>query len=280
MKKKVINLAYPEKGDVSFKVNNFPDGDIRVDFEDLDRKSEYHILCRISSFYDFAVLAHTMDVLNRNEVIYSTYISYLLGGRMDRVIDINKSFSLKVYLNVFNAINNHSGAVYVLDPHSEVTDRLFGIANFTGESYFTSKVLDSDYDLIIFPDEGAYNRYTKFGSFMGVSTVVAKKLRSIEDGSIVSYKIDTPDFIENAKNICVIDDLCDGGRTFLLLADYINSVNPDAVKDLYITHSVNDAGLERVANVYDTVFTTNSYKDRISTENVVVCDVFDGYDEW
>ena len=71
----------------------------------------------------------------------------------------------------------------------------------------------------------------------------------------------------------VIDDLCDGGRTFVELSKIIQSVRPGMFVDIYITHAVNEHGLEKLSSCYDNVYITNSFSDVSDFKNVHVKDI-------
>jgi len=59
-------------------------------------------------------------------------------------------------------------------------------------------------------------------------------------------------------NFLVVDDLCDGGGTFIGLGEAIKEINPKARLSLYITHGFFTKGLESLLEYYDRLYTTNS----------------------
>jgi phosphoribosylpyrophosphate synthetase len=59
----------------------------------------------------------------------------------------------------------------------------------------------------------------------------------------------------------LIDDLCDGGMTFKLIADCLKKEVPNREKNIVVTHMVNPKGIETLSANYDNVTFTNSYKD-------------------
>lgn len=59
----------------------------------------------------------------------------------------------------------------------------------------------------------------------------------------------------------MVDDLCDGGGTFIGIAELLRKeLNPKSLT-LAVTHAIQKGGIEKVAKVYDKVVITNSYKD-------------------
>ena len=63
------------------------------------------------------------------------------------------------------------------------------------------------------------------------------------------------------KPIIVLDDLCDGGSTFVELAKTVKAIDPDRKLAIWVTHMVNKLGIERLKKWYDEIYFTNSYKD-------------------
>jgi phosphoribosylpyrophosphate synthetase len=57
-----------------------------------------------------------------------------------------------------------------------------------------------------------------------------------------------------------IIDVGDGGCTFVGIASGLRKLNPTKLR-LLVTHAVNYDGILKVANVYDEVVITNSYKN-------------------
>jgi ribose-phosphate pyrophosphokinase len=95
---------------------------------------------------------------------------------------------------------------------------------------------------------------------MGYSYIKCSKVRDIETGSITSFSIDEISYSKDCDEIVVIDDLCDGGGTFVGIASKLRELKPSKLT-LVVTHAVQKAGIERVAKVYDQVVITNSYKN-------------------
>ncbi|MNQ12726.1 ribose-phosphate pyrophosphokinase [compost metagenome] len=60
------------------------------------------------------------------------------------------------------------------------------------------------------------------------------------------------------ENVLVVDDICDGGRTFTELAKVLKQYDLGSLS-LYITHGIFSAGVEVLTNVFDKVYTMNTY---------------------
>lgn len=267
---KRINLFDKTKSDVWYEIITFPDGEKHVKLEDIDRKESYNIVTRIKSGDDLFILAQVGDILNRAEVYFNITIYYLMSMRMDRVMNWNESFSLKVVANIINSIN--APAVQIFHPHS---DNVFRYIN--NSHAFDVGVIDtlSPYKIIVdryninetafcFPDAGAEKRYGKEQH----NRIVLSKKRDYENkGAIIGMEVvgTNGNLFNNGtftgKNILIQDDLCDGGRTFIEAAKLLKEkYNPERI-GIFVRHLVNNVGLANLAMNFDDVYITNSYYD-------------------
>jgi ribose-phosphate pyrophosphokinase len=62
----------------------------------------------------------------------------------------------------------------------------------------------------------------------------------------------------------IVDDICDGGRTFIELAKVIIAQNQEAKIYLVVTHGIFSAGFSELTNYFDGIYTTNSCQDIIN----------------
>lgn len=98
----VLNLIRPEKSSIKYKVIQFPDGEPHIVLKDIDRKDYLSVICRICNPTDLFILMQVGDILNRQGVLFSLNITYLMSMRMDRVISYDESFSLSIVAQVIN----------------------------------------------------------------------------------------------------------------------------------------------------------------------------------
>jgi hypothetical protein len=130
---------------------------------------------------------------------------------------------------------------------------------------------EPSYDLILFPDASAERRFA--GRIPGIPTLTCVKERDQVTGQIIRHEAPP---IPAGQTVLVVDDLCDGGRTFLEVADFI----PDSKKrDLYVTHGVfSGNAVERLLGAYDRIWVSNSLPSAIAaadaSDRVRVLDVW------
>jgi len=245
-----LNLINKEKGDVSYEIITFPDGEPHIKITDLDRKEDIEVICRIANPTDLFILMQVGNILNRQGIIFTLKIGYLMSMRMDRVMNFGEAYSLEIVASIINSLNARK--VKILEPHSEKTLTLIKRSKGINDN-----ILLGDY-LRVYPDEGAAKRYNA----NPMTDVIFKKKRNLNDGRIISIEPINPDVLyRSAKPIMVIDDLCDGGMTFKLIADCLKKEVPNREKNIVVTHMVNPKGIETLSVNYDNVTFTNSYKD-------------------
>lgn len=91
----ILNLVNKEASSINYSISHFPDGEVQITLDSFSRKDDILVECRITSAEELFILMQVMDILDRQEVTYSVIIYYLMGMRMDRVMDFNRPFTLK-----------------------------------------------------------------------------------------------------------------------------------------------------------------------------------------
>ena len=272
----ILNLINKEKSDIDYSISRFPDGEVQITLGGFSHKDPINVECRITNAEELFILMQVADILNRHEVIWHLNIYYLMSARMDRVMDFNRPYTLKIVSNIIKGLGCHS--IYVLEPHSDMTSFILDSSNlYPGEEYNNFDPSDwnvyRDY-LVVFPDKGAFERYDGNYRKEYMNVVIAEKVRDIDTGVIKSIKILNPEVFENnTKPIMVVDDLCDGGGTFVGIANEIRKYT-DKELNIFVTHMVNPKGIENLSKTFDHVLFTNSYKNWENLpENVTQIDV-------
>lgn len=243
----------------------YPAGEVSIKFED-SRKFEQTELAVIqpekgSIHNDLMSALMWNNVLNNNTYAPAhrqhLIIPYMPGAREDR----GRVFGLEKYTEmVLTMLGNYS--VVVFDPHSKVLEELFdGYGYDIGLKTLSSADLVRQrpwafkgYDYVIAPDEGATERAQSVADVLGVPVVQVKKARDFDTGKITG--LIAPE-IDDTKKYLVVDDLCDGGRTFILLSDNLGL--PKEQIDLYVSHGVFSKGTAELEKKFGRIITTNSY---------------------
>jgi ribose-phosphate pyrophosphokinase len=108
---------------------------------------------------------------------------------------------------------------------------------------------------VVFPDAGAQSRYS---ANLGTGVVVCNKVRDQLTGAITGHDMVCPN-ISAGDRFLIIDDICDGGATFISIAKKLRSLHLDIYIDLFVTHGIFSKGKDiLMTNGINTVYTTNS----------------------
>ena len=238
-------------------INRFPDGQVQVwiapDFYTLDAV----LTCRLTSPEDMHILDQFVSLIPKLPV----RILYLYGSRCDKDTQGDRI----VY-------NQHADLCKYLD-HNDAVLMPHGVLPGHVQEIIPPDPGIDKYDVIVFPDESAKRRFGKF-LFQSQQTVTCSKGRNQITGEIVEYRVPLSEGIKLiGKNVLVVDDICDGGATFKMIADEIRSVVNSM--DLYVVHGIfSKPAAELFLHGYQHVYTTNSYRDWASSEYMTVFDVW------
>lgn len=272
-----LNLINPNESDIKYEVITFNDGQPHIKFQPLDRKAlstdDIAIVCRLATQDQLFILEQAVSVLHRHGLrIHTLIITYLQGMRMDRVMNFEEPFSLELIAARINALS--AERVCIMEPHSSVTMKLINHS----ESISLLKPDTFKNYFIVAPDAGARQRlgeeYKKANPGSAIVGMILRKdlspiafcnkHRDPSTGYIDRLDIDescVEKLKSNSKPIFVVDDLCDGGRTFVLCAEAIRRVLPDAEIAIMVAHMVNPKGIEVLSQNYQRVVITNSFRD-------------------
>ena len=264
-----LNLAYPENSDVKFHINSFPDGQQSVDILENEfsiRDKDIKIYSRIRSFRDIELIICTNQALRQLGVrSVSLYVPFFLGSRSDRKFKEGGTNYLK---NVIAPIINSQNfdCVLTLDPHSDVLEAVLN--NYEKMDNFllvNSALADLGKESVILvsPDGGALKKiYDVAEHFQIPNIVTAIKHRDIATGKITHTEVPLSDerYYTGGKFV-IVDDICDGGRTFTELAKAIKLKVPNAKIYLIVTHGLFTSGFSELNEQFEKIYTTNSYAD-------------------
>lgn len=274
---KTLNLITPAQSDIKYEILIFPDSQPHIKFSTEvgfcpEPGEEVRILTRLSNPTDLLLLLIITDCLRWNFGVkeISLYITYLLGARMDRRMGSGEPLTLRVITDLLNA-QNYSGII-VYDAHSSVTETLLKGCTSKPPHKFLNLVqsgqnfhLGNLPEFVIFPDEGAAKRYGNL--FPGTSPRIhCGKTRDPKTGRLSDPIVPVESL--HGKPSIIVDDLCDGGGTFIQL---YHALKAKGAGDVYlaISHGIFSKGLEPL-KMFKQIFTTNSFKEQDDQDNLKV----------
>ena len=189
------------------------------------------------------------------EVSIHLNMPYIPHARMDRVKNDEDVFTLKYFCEVINSLNFTT--VWVRDAHSNVSLALLNnVKEEPASSYVMKAIMESDAEVLFFPDEGAMKRYS--GSFQ-MPYAFGMKKRDWATGQILGLDIINAEAVKD-KNVLIVDDICSKGGTFYHSAKALKAAGAKSVS-LYITHcesSITVGDLAASDGLVDHVYTTKS----------------------
>ena len=245
---------------INFENFTFSGGEPHIKIQsDFDTNEGVTITHRLNSFNDLGLLCVTVDALRRMNVkIINVFIPYFPAARQDRVMIPGEPLSVKVYADILNAMNLNK--VTVFDAHSEVTPALVNNCEVIPNHKFIAEVLKTigNNVKLISPDGGALKKIYKVSEFLGgIDVVECSKSRDVKTGKLSGFKVYNDDL--NGQDCLIVDDICDGGGTFIGLAEELKKKNAGKLF-LAVSHGIFNKGFEDL-KCFDGIFTTDSFRD-------------------
>lgn len=265
-----IRFAMPGSGlfkDIPFTQWKFPAGEIGVALQDdflkgvsmpADPYKVYiNFQWEFESAEEIALLANLVDAVKSVMPLefkpeLTLTLKYIPYARQDRRVNAGESHALKVFTEQLNALKFEQ--VLVVDPHSDVATALIdNVSVITQDRVIRPLLKTGDFKFVIAPDAGAAKKIYKSTKGLPVEVLVCEKTRDA-NGNITSLHIPATKFTEDDKFI-VIDDICDGGATFLALAQQLNV--PKNQVSLFVTHGIFSRGVDALLGSYGEVISHN-----------------------
>ncbi len=249
------------EGQVLFESFVFSGGEPHIKLKsNLENVTEVTITTRVTSFNDFGMLLCAIDAVKRCGVKnVHVFLPYFPGARQDRVMVAGEPLTVKVYADVLN--NQQLSSITVFDPHSEVTPALLNNCKSIPNHTFIEKVLQKigKEVLLISPDGGALKKIYKVSEYLGgIAVIECSKKRNVKNGKLEGFKVYEEDL--GGKDCLIVDDICDGGGTFMGLAGELKKKNAG---DLYlaVSHGIFNKGVAALNEHFKEIYTTDSFRD-------------------
>lgn len=246
----------------------FPAGEAHTKFE--DRREQEAIEIAILQFEPDSIHDDLFQLAMWNSVVTGTnihtkrvaLIPYFPGARADRGLphgaEVYTEFIYSLMLN----------QVITYDPHSEVyVDLLRNDPALTVTPVYPHEVLalpevavnmPNVYDGVIAPDKGAKPRAGAVAEALGLPLYTATKTRDFKTGKLSGFGMEQT--LPDDQRYLIIDDICDGGGTFVGLANALQESTENIRLDLYVSHGVfSGNALKNLSGVFGRIITTDSY---------------------
>jgi ribose-phosphate pyrophosphokinase len=235
----------------------FPDGTSQVWKlpEEVTNSLNIKVTWNFESEVELMHLASLKTLLSGHCHLHVPYLPY---ARQDKDISNKATFNLHTFAKLLNTLGFN--LVTSVDVHNQMVDRwdktFFPIKNFKNIEVIEIIRKSLEFiqtDALIYPDLGAFHRYNYL---FENKKVLCEKTRNQLTGEITGHRIVDSNGVElkTAKRVMIIDDICDGGATFISIAKMLKEFNSELFIDLYVTHGIfskgkqilHDAGIQNI----------------------------------
>lgn len=205
---------------------------------------------------DIIALAMWADARRRLQLPTRAVIPYLPGARQDR----GSPLGSKVYADIINSAD--LDFVLTLDPHSDVicalVDRL--VIRTPADLHLAvtdkTRMASQGIDCVLAPDAGAARRAFAMAKYLGLPLLQATKHRDPATGYLSGFEV--PSAIAKMRHPLIVDDICDGGGTFIGIADIVRDYGVRSLS-LYVSHGIFSRGADRLSGSFTNVYSTDTH---------------------
>jgi ribose-phosphate pyrophosphokinase len=192
---------------------------------------------------EFIEIAQLKDLLDKQGIPAILKIKYLPYGRQDKEISNDATFGLRSFAKLLNVLNFEG--VLITDPHSllalDLINNSYAIYPHRQIEYL---IFNGYCSLVCYPDKGARTKYEEvYKKEIGKAFIYGEKVRDQLTGNITKYDlIDEIGGRVKGQKVLIIDDICDGGMTFKILAKDLLEAGATEV-NLFVTHGIFSKGV-------------------------------------
>jgi ribose-phosphate pyrophosphokinase len=230
----------------------FPGGEPHANVVDAAAMAggSFLIDARVDSFNTFGLALVANDALRRcGAAEVRLFCPYLPGARQDR----DAPLTAKLYADIINA--GRFDEVIAVDAHSPVMPALLDRCRVVGSSTIVPAAMVAGNEVVVIcPDAGAAKRAEAVADTFRLPVVFARKHRDPGTGRLSGFSCEA--LAPTATGV-VIDDICDGGGTFLGLAEAIGL--PREQLRLWTTHGIYSKGVTALHERFSMIGCTDSF---------------------
>lgn len=187
---------------------------------------------------EFVHLAQLADLLEQYENCeYCTLeLPYLPYARQDKFRNNNETFALRTFAFLINQL--WFDEVKIHDPHSILAIDLIRNSKAIYPTRDVTRYFEGmNCDIVCYPDKGALTKYSEIYDF---PFIYGNKNRVQSTGRILNYEVVGD---ASGKRVLIVDDICDGGATFIFLAKALLEQGAKEVS-LFVTHGIFSQGVQ------------------------------------
>lgn len=199
------------------------------------------------------------NVAHQRQTPFILMLPYLPAARADR----GEPLGARVYADIVKSMNPQQ--IIGIDPHSTYItnyyeDILPGKLTTLNPYPLLQRALkdaghENRYNAVIAPDKGAVPRASTVAKALGIDLYQATKHRDFDTGQILG--IEMTETLPESGNYLIFDDICDGGGTFIGLANATGLHHTQL--GLWVTHGIFSGKAPDLRRYYRHIYTTDSH---------------------
>ena len=238
------------------------------------------VTSRLNSMDDIGMFYAGVDALKRMGFLeIHALVPYFPAARQDRLMVKGEAFTSAIFVKQIAALGLRS--IISVDLHSEVVGGMFAVLDThfvdVPNHEFVNQALthllpietvpvgnpDRRFKLIS-PDAGSNKKMKDVCSFLvgkgkyEFDLVKCDKTRDVATGKITGFDVYAKDL--NGRKCVIVDDICDGGGTFLGLAEKLKEKGAGDIY-LVVTHGIFSKGFKELRKHFKAIYTTDSIRN-------------------
>jgi len=249
----------------------FAGGEVQVRLEKRELGEYVVVWAFLENAEEVMKLLLVNDALRRlqPQVQVELHIPYFPYARQDRVCNEGEALSVRVMADLINGLGADSVTLY--DPHSDVVGALVNRAKIVPQEALLQELAPMIMErglALVAPDAGAEKKTLKFAQTLpqAVDVVYGSKVRDTKTGAITGTSVRGD---VTGRQVLLIDDICDGGRTFIELAKVLKQEGATAVY-LYVTHGIFSKGVEALTPYIDHLYCYFAFPQVLPHEQLTI----------
>lgn len=256
-----------------FKNDPLPgDGSIAFELRALSPYFRPFIIAEAHDWNGIMRVALADEILKANGVGATFVIPYFPFARHDRRNDTDDSSPVPWVLQLLESVDAVS-----IDPHSDVAGVLPHYAQREVVLEFSELGIFDENPVIVIPDAGAAKKAYSWIP-KGFDYIQALKTRDPATGALSGFQVIDVMGTVTGRSVVIIDDICDGGGTFIGLANELKKMGAGSLR-LGVTHGLFTKGVAVLLDHFSSIFTLDTYtpspefSDKVitaSTEKIVL----------
>jgi len=243
--------------DFVFESTIFSGGEIHIQIGEIKTKTSVNLELIINDSHDLIEYLLVVNALKHLGIeIINVLLKYLPYARQDRVCSAGQAFSLDV---INNLLKDKDIYYTIWDVHNESGYLLPINTRIISQHYLFNCIIDDadSIDYFVSPDKGAAQKTSIIANLHNKPVINFDKVRDPKTGNITGMTIADTEIKDNSR-IMVVDDICDGGRTFIEVAKILKNKFNHTRLELFTTHGIYSKGKKELSMYYDKITCANN----------------------